>query len=157
MRRHKSVPTILTETVGPAHVDNSFIFYFALHTFPMHSFWWNEELKGKLNISWLLDIYIAEFWKHTSKWARIFAQKPGYHQVSGHYGEKKRRGLAVLVGLIVKISPWANSPWVGKRLPCQSLGGGGGCCKSVVPSVSPALGESVHWSCLPLVCHVKFL
>ena len=36
-------------------------------------------------------------------------------------------------------------------------GGGGGCCKSVAPSVSPGLGESVHWSCLPLVCHVKFL
>ena len=34
---------------------------------------------------------------------------------------------------------------------------GEGCCKSVVPSVSLALGESMQWSCLPLVCHVKFL
>ena len=38
---------------------------------------------------------------------------------------------------------------------CQSLGGGG-CCKSVVLSVSVAPGESVHSSCLSLVCHVKF-
>ena len=32
----------------------------------------------------------------------------------------------------------------------------GGCWKSVVLSVGLALAESVHWSCLPLVCHVKF-
>ena len=38
-------------------------------------------------------------------WARIFAQKPGDSQVSGHCGEKKHRGLAVLLGLIVKFSP----------------------------------------------------
>ena len=63
--------------------------------------------------------------------------------------------LVFLVGLIVKLSLWTNSPWVGKGPSCQSLGGG--CCKSVVPSVSHALGESVHWSCLPLVFHVKFL
>ena len=46
-----------------------------------------------------------EFLKHTSKRARLFAQKPSDSQVSGHYGEKKHRGLAVLVGLIVKPSP----------------------------------------------------
>ena len=38
---------------------------------------------------------------------------------------KKHRGLAVLVGLIVKLSPRANTPWVGKGPPCQSLGGKG--------------------------------
>ena len=43
--------------------------------------------------------------KHTSKRTRIFAQEPaGDSQVSGHCGEKKYRGLAVLVGLIAKIS-----------------------------------------------------
>ena len=45
------------------------------------------------------------FCKHTSKLTRIFAQEPGNSQVSGHCGEKKHRRLAVLVGLIVKISP----------------------------------------------------
>ena len=38
----------------------------------------------------------------------------------------------------------------------MSIPSGGGCCKSVVLSDSLALGESVHSSCLPLVCHVKF-
>ena len=33
--------------------------------------------------------------------ARIFALEPGDSQVSGHCGEKKHRGLAVLVGLIM--------------------------------------------------------
>ena len=43
---------------------------------------------------------------------------------------KNVRGLAVLVGLIVKVSPWANSPWVGKGPPCKSLGGGKGAAKA---------------------------
>ena len=30
----------------------------------------------------------------------LFAQEPGDSQVSGHCGEKKHRGLAVLVGLM---------------------------------------------------------
>ena len=38
---------------------------------------------------------------------------------------KQHRWLAVLVGLIVELSPWANSPCVGKGPPCQFLGGGG--------------------------------
>ena len=33
------------------------------------------------------------------------AQEPGDSRFSGHCGEKKHRGLAVLVGLIVKLSP----------------------------------------------------
>ena len=33
------------------------------------------------------------------------AQEPGDSWVSRHCGEKKHRGLAVLVGLIVKLSP----------------------------------------------------
>ena len=33
---------------------------------------------------------------------------------------------AVLVGLIVKLSPGANSRWVEKGPPCQSLGEGAG-------------------------------
>ena len=36
-------------------------------------------------------------------------------------------------------------------------GEGGGGCKSLVLSVSLALGKSVHPSCQPLVCHFKFL
>ena len=51
------------------------------------------------------DIYLAEFLKTYSKRTRIFAQELGDSQVSGHCGEKKHRGLAVLVGLIVKLSP----------------------------------------------------
>ena len=39
------------------------------------------------------------------KGARIFAQDPGDSQVSRYCDEKKHRGLAVLVGLIVKLSP----------------------------------------------------
>ena len=50
-----------------------------------------------------------------------FAQEPGDSQVSGHCGEKKRKGLAVLVSLIVKLSPRASSPWAGRGPPCQSL------------------------------------
>ena len=65
------------------------------------------------------------FWKHISKRTRIFAQEPGDSQFSGHCGEKKHSGLAVLVGLIVKLNLWANSPWAGKGPPCQSLAGEG--------------------------------
>ena len=50
---------------------------------------------------------------------------------SGHCGGKKHRGLAVLVGVIVKINPRDNSPWVGKGPPCQSLGGGEGDAKAL--------------------------
>ena len=59
----------------------------------------------------------------TSKRARILAQRPGDSQVSGLCGKKNHRGLAVLVGLIVKLSPSANSPLVEKGPPCQSQGG----------------------------------
>ena len=76
-------------------------------------------------------------------------REPGDNQVSDHCGEKKHRGFAFLVGHIINLSPCANSPWVGKGPPCQSLAGGVGCCKSVVLSVSLALAESVYWSCLP--------
>ena len=38
--------------------------------------------------------------------------------------------------------------WKGASM---SIPSGEGCCKSVVPSVSPGLGESVHWSCLPFI------
>ena len=43
---------------------------------------------------------------------------------------KNIRGIAVLVGLIVRVSPWANSPWVGRGPPCQSLEGGKGAAKA---------------------------
>ena len=69
-------------------------------------------------------VFLAEFWKDASKRPRIFAQEPGDSQVSGQWGVNKHSGLALLVGLIVKLSPRANSPWVGKRPPCQSLGEG---------------------------------
>ena len=39
------------------------------------------------------------------KCTRIFAQKAGHSQLSGHCAERKHRGLAVLLGLIVKFSP----------------------------------------------------
>ena len=54
---------------------------------------------------------------------------------SGYCGEKKHRGLAVLVGLIVKLSPRANTPWVGKGPPRQSLGGKGAAKAWYVPLV----------------------
>ena len=58
--------------------------------------------------------------------------------------------------LIVKLSPYANLPWVRKGSPCQFLGGG--CCKSALWSVSLS-GESIHWSFLYLkfvMPHSKF-
>ena len=47
------------------------------------------------------------------------------------------------------------------ELTCHGLGRGPnvrrrGCCKSVVLPVRRALEESVHSSCLTLVCHAKF-
>ena len=42
-------------------------------------------------------------YQSVSKRPRIFAQEPG--RVSGDYGENFHRGLAVLVGLIIKLSP----------------------------------------------------
>ena len=65
-----------------------------------------------------------------------------------------RKNIGGLLSWLVSLSSSvtiANSPWVGNGPPL-----GGGCCKSVILSVSLVLGESVHWSCLPLVCHVKF-
>ena len=35
----------------------------------------------------------------------MLAQEPGDSQVSSHCSENKHRGLAVLVGLIIKLSP----------------------------------------------------
>ena len=67
----------------------------------------------------------------------------------------------MLVGLIVKLSPRTNSPWTGKGPPCQSLGvgGGGGCCKSVVLSVGLALEESFSpvMSAFSLSCHILLM
>ena len=57
------------------------------------------------NSTILIVIYLAEFLKTYLKTDQIFAQETGHSQVSGHWGEKKHRGLAVLVGLIVKPSP----------------------------------------------------
>ena len=37
--------------------------------------------------------------------------------------ENFRRKLAVLVGLIIKLSPWGDLPWDRKGSSCQSLGG----------------------------------
>ena len=49
--------------------------------------------------------------------------EPGGGQVSSDCGENFYGRLAVLVGLIVKISPWASLPLGGEGPPCQSLGG----------------------------------
>ena len=48
--------------------------------------------------------------------------EPGGSQVSGDCGENFYGRLAVLVGLIVKISPRANLPLGGEGPPRQSLG-----------------------------------
>ena len=80
---------------------------------------------------------------------RIFVEEPGDSQVSGHCGEEKHRGLAVLVCSVPELTRH------GLRRASMSIPRWGGCCKSVVLSVSLALGKSLHWSCLPLVCHVK--
>ena len=52
-------------------------------------------------------IYISSriFENLPEKCTRIFAQKAGHSQLSGHCAEKIHRGLAVLLGLIVKFSP----------------------------------------------------
>ena len=51
-------------------------------------------------------ICLAQFLKtYLKTWPEKFALELGDSQVSGHCGEKKHRGLAVLVGLIVKLSP----------------------------------------------------
>ena len=54
---------------------------------------------------WTVYIYLAEFLKTCLKRARTFSQKPGNSQVSGDWGENFHRRLAVLVGLIVRLSP----------------------------------------------------
>ena len=94
---------------------------------------------------WHCLIIKRHFWKHTSKRPRIFAQEPGDSQVSGHCGENKHRKLALLVVLILKISTWANSPWVGKGPPCQSLEGDGAakawCCPLVLVLESQCTGH----------------
>ena len=51
--------------------------------------------------------------------------EPGDSQVSGDCGENFYGGLALLVGLIIKLSPWANLPWGGEGRPCQSQVGEG--------------------------------
>ena len=56
----------------------------------------------------LISVNLAEFLKtclKTSKKPRIFAPEPGESQVSGHCGENLHIGLAVLVDLMVKLSP----------------------------------------------------
>ena len=96
----------------------------------------------------LWNVYLAEMLKRASKRARIFAPEPG------HCGDNKHRRLAVLVVLIVKLSPWANTPWGGKGPPCQSLGGEGAAkawyCPLVLPWRVSALVMSnlmfeAHW------------
>ena len=62
--------------------------------------------------------------------------------------------LSSLVSLSSSV-PDLTRHGLGRGLHVNPLGEG--CCKSVVLSVSLALGESVHSSCLLLVCHVKFL
>ena len=50
-------------------------------------------LNVRINGVWLftcIHTYISpNFWKHTSKRSRIFAQEPGDSQVSGYCGEKE--------------------------------------------------------------------
>ena len=52
-----------------------------------------------------MAVFFKKHIKPRKKRHRIFAQGPGDSQVSGHYGENFLRGLAVLVGLIDKLSP----------------------------------------------------
>ena len=85
-----------------------------MHYLPLHAHVFSQLIKlilvngflpDSIEINSCLHISSRRFGKKTSKWARIFAQKAGDSQVSGHCDEKKHRGLAVLVGLIVKLSP----------------------------------------------------
>ena len=57
-------------------------------------------LKNKIHDSSCISSRMFE--KNASKHTRIFAQEPG--NISGHCGGNKHWGLAVLVGLIVKLS-----------------------------------------------------
>ena len=52
----------------------------------------------------------------------MFTQEPGDSQVSGHCGEKKNRGLAVVVGLLVKLSQRVSALVMSAfSLSCQCL------------------------------------
>ena len=76
--------------------------------------------------------------------------------------ENFHSGPAVLVGLIVKLSPWANVPWGGKRPPCRSLAGEGAAKAWYGLFVSLENQFTDHVSALSLswqihVCHGKFM
>ena len=103
-------------------------------------------------INWLEYFYE---WIFSRIFENIPQNRPEYphrslsvSQVSSHCGENKHRELAVLVGLIVKLSPWANSPRVGKGPPYQSLGGGG----SVLQKCGTALYSCCGSQCTRHVC-----
>ena len=73
-------------------------------------------------------------------------RNPGF---SGNHDDRKHRGLlSWLVSLSSSVAELTMG--LGERLLAGEVGGGGGgCCKSMVLSVSLALGDSVHSSCLP--------
>jgi len=55
--------------------------------------------------------------------SRIFENRAARKGPEYSHIENFRRKLAVLVGLIVKLSPRGDLPWDGKGPPCQSLAG----------------------------------
>ena len=70
-----------------------------------------------------------------------------------------RKNIGGLLSWLVSLSssvPELTRHGLGRDLHVNPYWGEG-CCKSVILSVSLALGESVHSSCLPLVCQVQFL
>ena len=76
--------------------------------------------------------------------------------VSGDCGENFHRGLAVLVGLIVKLSPWATLPWAREGPPCQSLRGKGAAKAWYGPLVSLDNQLTDHVSALSLSFQTSF-
>ena len=76
--------------------------------------------------------------------------------VSGDCGENFHRGLAVLVGLIVRLSPWATLPWAREGPPCQSLRGKGAAKAWYGPLVSLDNQLADHVSAVSLSFQTSF-
>ena len=91
--------------------------------------------------------------------SRIFENIP---QNGPEYSHRKlaiaRKNIGGLLSWLVSLS--SSVPELtrrGLKRPSQSLEGEGAAKAWYLPLVLLCMRESVHWSCLPLVCHVKFL
>ena len=123
----------------------------------------HTDTRVKKNKSIYLSIYLS-IWKPFENghiYSRIFENTPQNgpeyshrNLESGHCGEKKHRGLAVLVSLIVKLISWANSPRVGKGPPCQSLEGQGAAKAWYLPLVLLWESQCTGHVCFSLSCQI---